>query len=210
MMCTPMAISSVDAQTCCDQMTHSIALICCQHWNIPKPAIIAALQMIQKMKFCLQMNFSNSEACCSSGKEGLPFQGGCQGNGGAPALWIAISIILVKIPHQHGHIVEWSSAISGTVTLLIGFLFMDDTDLITMAPSAAADPNTVVEMMQENISIWCKSLNHTGGTLHPGKCSWHMLACDWRPDGQWAHHTSVTLPGNIQVPDPNGMPVVIE
>ena len=165
MTCMPMAISSIDAQTCCDRMVHSITSICCQCWNIPIEAIISALGTIQKMKFCLQMNYSDSDKHCGGSEQGLPFQGGCQGNGGAPTLWIAVSIILVCMLHEHGHVTEWTSAISKTVTMLISFLFIDDTDLITMAQDAATPPEQVLDMMQDNVSTWHKSSNHMGSTL---------------------------------------------
>ena len=176
MMRTPMAISSVDAQTCCDQMVHSIASICCQCWNAPKAVIISALGTIQKMKFCLWTSCGDSTSHCGGGEEGLPFQGGCQGNGGAPALWVAISVILVHVLHEHGHMMEWTSAISQAVTFLTGFLFVDDTDLVIMGQDASASAEQAAQMMQENVSTWCKSLCHTGGALRPDKCSW-CLAC---------------------------------
>ena len=207
---TPMAIASVDAQTCYDRIVHSIASICCQRWNVPLPAIISALKTIQKMKFYLRTSFGDSEAHYGGGETGLPFQGGCQGNGGAPALWVAVSVILVRILKQHGHVVEWSSAISGTVTTLIGFLYVDDTDLITMAPSALSDPMEVMEMMQDNITTWYKSLNHTGGALHPGKCSWYLLAYDWTDEGKWVYKKKTSLPGDITVPNLQGVPTVID
>ena len=210
MMRTPMAISSVDAQTCCDRMVHSIASICCQRWNAPKAAIISALGTIQKMKFYLRTSCGDSTSCCGGGEEGLPFQGGCQGNGGAPALWVAISVILVRVLREHGHVMEWTSAISQAVTFLMGFLFIDDTDLVIMGQDASASAEQVAQMMQENVSTWCKSLCHTGGALRPDKCSWCLLACDWNSNGQWKHHTKETLPGDICVPNLQGTPELIE
>jgi phosphatidylserine synthase len=127
-------------------MVHSIASICCQHWNIPIEAIISALGTMQKMKFCLQTNHGDSDECCSGIEQGLPFQGRCQGNGGAPALWIAVSIILVCVLCEHEHVTEWTSAISKTVTMLISFLFIDDTPVVLRWRSTLVDLNIGVSM----------------------------------------------------------------
>ena len=207
---TPMAISSVDAQTCYDRMIHSIASICCQRWNVPKEAIISALGTIQKMKFYLRTSFGDSDDYYGGGEVGLPFQGGCQGNGGAPALWIAISVILIRVLKKHGHVVEWKSAISGVVVMLIGFLFVDDTDLIVMAQNTETNPEEVMTMMQHNITEWYQALRHSGGALHPGKCSWYLMAYTWRPCGKWEFHSKESLPGTIVVPALDGTPTIIE
>ena len=207
---TPMAISSVDAQTCYDRMVHSIASICCQRWKVPKEAILAALGTIQKMKFYLRTNFGDSTTYYGGGEQGLPFQGGCQGNGGAPALWVAISVILIRVLREHGHVVEWTSAISQTVTMLIGFLFVDDTDLIVMGEDATASPETIIQRMQDNITTWYNSLNLSGGALRPDKCSWYLLAYHWKPSGQWVYHTAESLPGKLFVPNLEGTPESIQ
>ena len=207
---TPMAISSVNAQTCYDRMIHSIASICCQRWNVPKEAIISALGAIQQMRFYLRTSFGDSEEYYGGGEAGLPFQGGCQGNGGAPALWIAISVILIRVLKEHGHVVEWKSAISGVVVMLIGFLFVDDTDLIVMAQDSDTNAEDVMEMMQHNITEWYQALRHSGGALHPGKCSWYLMAYTWRPCGKWEFHSKESLPGQLVMPALDGTPTVIE
>jgi hypothetical protein len=74
---------------------------------------------IQKMKFYLQTNFGDSTKIYGGNSIGLPFQGGCQGNGAALALWLAVSVILVKMLHQHRHAMEWTNAISGLYLSLI-------------------------------------------------------------------------------------------
>jgi hypothetical protein len=49
----PLAIASVDAQTCYDRMAHSVASIAMQGWQVDPRAIRAMLRPIQRMKYFL-------------------------------------------------------------------------------------------------------------------------------------------------------------
>ena len=62
----------------------------------------------------------------------IPFQGTCQGNGASPAIWLLISIYLVLLMKDEGHVSNIWSPLSGIVLTLVGFLFVDDTDLVVM------------------------------------------------------------------------------
>jgi signal transduction histidine kinase len=72
---TPLAIASVDAQTCYDRMAHSIASIAAQGWQVDPAAIIAMLITIQSMKFFLRTAFGDSTTHFG-GTPTSPFQGG--------------------------------------------------------------------------------------------------------------------------------------
>ena len=100
---------------------------------------------------------------------------------------------------------EWTSSMSQTVVVLIGFLFVNDMDLTVMGQKADSPLEEVVEMMQENVSIWHKSLCHTGGTLHPDKCSWCLLMCEWKPSGDWICSSADSLPGDLFIPNLEGV-----
>jgi hypothetical protein len=93
----PLAIASVDAQTCYDRMAHSVALIAMQGWQVDQRAITAMLLPIQHMKYFLRTAFDNSTTHFG-GFRILPFQGGCQGNKGAPAMWLVVS---TRLCHVH-------------------------------------------------------------------------------------------------------------
>jgi signal transduction histidine kinase len=49
----PLAVASVDAQTCYDRMAHSVASIAMQGWQVDPKAIRAMLRPIQRMKYFL-------------------------------------------------------------------------------------------------------------------------------------------------------------
>jgi hypothetical protein len=132
--CTPIAIASVDAQTCYDRMAHSIASIAAQGWQVDPKAIVVMLLTIQSMKFYLRTAFGDSSTFFG-GPSALPFQGGCQGNKGAPALWLVVSVCLVRLMHKLGLISQLRAAMTATTVAFAGFLFVDDTDLIALSTS---------------------------------------------------------------------------
>ena len=198
---TPLAMSSVDAQTCYDRMVHSVTSICCQRWRVPIWAITSMLTSIQLMKFYIRTGFGDSETYYGGGDGPVPFQGGCQGNGAAPALWLSISAILVMTLKRLGTTTKFRSALSATKTKFIGFLFVDDTDLINLANDPETPAQDVAASMQDNVTIWYKSLQHSGGALHPDKSSWCLLAYRWLDTGAWAFHTKETMQADIEMPD---------
>jgi len=100
---TPGTIIAVDAMQCYDQMAHSIVSMLAQCLTMMIEVIVCLLLMIQLMKFFLCTAFGNSSSHYG-GQRGIPYQGICQGNGGEPGMWLAVSIILVKILCVKGHV----------------------------------------------------------------------------------------------------------
>ena len=63
--------------------------------------------------------------------------------------------------------------------------------------------------MQASALAWQGGLRATGGALKPEKCSWTLVAFQWK-QGQWSYHTKETFPALLQVPGPDGNLVEIE
>ena len=66
------------------------------------------------------------------GNQDITFQGICQGNGASPAIWLLISIYLVLMMKEEGHVSNIRSPMSGIVLTLVDFLFVNDTYLVIM------------------------------------------------------------------------------
>jgi len=89
------------------------------------------------MQIFLHTAFSDSMcAYGSSASNGPAFQGVCQRNGTRPALWLAMSISLIELLHQHGYVSTFSCPISGHSTSLTGMIYVDDCDLLVFLPSS--------------------------------------------------------------------------
>ena len=80
--------------------------------------------------------------------------GSGQGNGLGPALWAVISSCLIELMSREGHGVTWQSALSLTVTALVCFAFVDDTDLAVAAPSVDSTGEELVASAQKALDTW--------------------------------------------------------
>ena len=93
-----------------------------------------------------------------------------QENGLGPSLWALISTILLNMMVSAGHGVRLHSSLTGHVLHVVGFSFVDNTDLFS-----AKDPNSTGEDLLEDfqavLDLWAGALVATGGELSPQK-SW--------------------------------------
>ena len=60
-------------------------------------------------------------------------QGVYQGNGAGPIVWAVISSPLLEILKEDSYSTFFTSPMSGKHIRIIGYIFVDDTDLIQMA-----------------------------------------------------------------------------
>ena len=200
----PASIASVDANTCYDRIAHSIGSIGAQRWGVHPVAVGVMLLTIQSMIFYLRTGFGDSTK--SFGRSGTPFQGACQGNKAAGAIWLGTSSPLVEMMHNRGQATDICTALSLLTLALIGFLFVDDTDLLELAENAQIYPHEIIARTQEKVTTWQGGLRASGGALMPRKCMWGLIAFKWS-NGKWSYDHP---PGEIMVTDLNGNPKAIK
>jgi hypothetical protein len=152
--CIPGAIASVDAESCYDRIAHAAGSLCAQNWDVDPQAIIAMLLTIQRMKYYLRTAFGDSDDFFSSLDDILAYQGSCQGNKGSPAFWLAVSIFLVLMLHRLGHFAQIHLAMSLSLFVTTGFLFVDDTNLTMVAVDQSESPAQVTARMQAAVNAW--------------------------------------------------------
>lgn len=90
---------------------------------------VTMLLAVQKMKFCLCTERSDSKSCCGGGKDGTPFQGVRRGNRAGPATCVAVFVVLVLAFCARGHAAQIRSALSQARIILAGLIFVGDADL---------------------------------------------------------------------------------
>jgi hypothetical protein len=79
--------------------------LCTQSFDVDPRAILTMLLTIQRMKFYLCTAYGgDSNNFFSSLDLLLAFQGSVQGNKGAPALWLIVSVFLVLFLHRLEHV----------------------------------------------------------------------------------------------------------
>jgi hypothetical protein len=137
----PAAITSLDAANCYDRLAHNMTSLACQCLGLQTEMLTCLLLTIQLMNFFLCTAFSDSTSSyggrCSilrpCHSPFLPLQGACQGNGGGPAMFFSICIVLIGMMYVNSHIATIVCAISGLEVHFAGTIFVNDVDLITAA-----------------------------------------------------------------------------
>ena len=92
-----MAIASVDASQCYNQIQHTAASVSCQAWGVPLVALTSLLTTIQAMNIHLCTAYGDTDEAILNNPDD-PFQGVLQGNGASPVIWLAISAIFGVLP----------------------------------------------------------------------------------------------------------------
>ena len=87
---------SADAGNCYDRIHHAIMALVFLALGVPSGAITSMLPSIQLMQFFLRTGWGESESSIG-GNLLKKLHGMCQGNGAAPAAWLVLSTVLIRI-----------------------------------------------------------------------------------------------------------------
>ena len=94
-------------------------------------------------------------------------QGLGQGNGAAPTTWPSSRTPLLNQLREAGHALIFKCNISEEKFHLVGCAFVDDTTLVSVAPSPDWDTDRVVQHSKKGLDIYVGGVRATGGTVHP-------------------------------------------
>ena len=108
-----------------------------------------------------------------SGDEDQLFQGVIQGSSAATALWMIISIFLVRYLCSKNLHSQIATLITKITMPLVALLFADDTDLCVIN-SGSESTEEVVRKAQKLIDAWYNVRRFTGRDLKLSKCYWTM------------------------------------
>jgi len=200
-MRTPLAIISADAGNCYDRIHHAIIALVFRALCMSVGTIAAMLLSIQLMKFYLRTGWGESQRFIG-GDIWRILHGLCQGNGAAPAGWLALSSLLVWIQKRQGYGAKVQSPITRVWLDIMGVLYVDDTDLLIM-DVCLKSPYDLWQQSQDATTSWGKLLLATGGVLKPPKCFYYFLNYEWQDDGSWEMCEMADLPP-LTVPLPDG------
>jgi len=199
-----LVLTLVDCLICYDSIGHAPASLACQCLGAPPSILCTIFQTIQLMKFFLWTAYGNSDRFYSGGTSALLFQGVCQGNGAGPAIWLAMSIVLMDMVRTHGHPVSFRSPISHQPTELLGLLYVDDCNPFA-TDNDGKHIRTTIDQLQQSIGVWQGGLVVTGGALSQKKSSWCLLAM--QPQGKsWSFHTTCSFPASLTIQDSHQQP----
>ncbi len=203
-----LAVASVDCRTCYDSVSHPPASIACQRLGVSPTVLETIFSSIQSMNIFLRTAHGDSSASYNGlSSTGLPFQGVCQGNGAGPALWLATSIPLIESVRRNGQLASFISPITRQHASLVGFLYVDDCDLLAFG-SAAVPHEQVIEALQRNVNLWQGGLRATGSSLSHKKCSWSLLSFQRRGHRRLLRN-EISAPASISIKDHLGTSIPI-
>ena len=76
--------------------------------------------------------------------------------------------------HKQGHIMSLKYPITHEFLKCMGFLFVDDTDLIVIGNEEESGVQ-VCQRQQNEVASWESALKFTGGALKATKCYWYFV-----------------------------------
>ena len=174
-----MCLTSCDLKSCYDRIVHIPAMLASLSMGAPKEALISFFSTLQDVQYYTKTIYGVSEK--TFGGMDKQFrrkpQGSGQGNGAAPQLWAVISTKMFEILHSLNLATLITMPISGTELTLVGFAYIDDSDLFSF--SQTHDVDTTVKQMQEIVDNWELAAKVTGGALAPNKCWWYLIEFEW-------------------------------
>jgi hypothetical protein len=189
-------IMSNDAKGCYDRIAHTVVNLALQRLGIPKPALQSMLATIQEMDHHIRTAFGDSVESYGNNPTQPPPQGILQGSGAGQAGWASIVAVMVKKMRDQGFGYKVWTLIRQRAIALVGFAFVDDTDLIHADHNRMKPTRQLIEEAQEALALWEGLLHATGGALAPEKSYWYLVEVT-RTAGKWTYTRARQQPGDL-------------
>ena len=101
---------------------------------------------------------------------------------------------------EKGHGAKFCSLISGNITHIVGYAFVDDTDLVTFEMfEESITLDDITEKMQDSIDLWEGGLKATGGAIVPEKSWIYPLDFDFDAKGNAQYRKLQDMPYQFTV-----------
>jgi hypothetical protein len=194
------ALCCNDAKACYDRISHNCASLCLQRVGAPEQPILSMFHSIQRLEHHVRTIFGESKTFFQQ-QGSVPLQGVGQGNGAGPQIWALVSTPVLNMLRAQGLGATFTSALTKLSTSLVGFAFVDDTDLVTSGPMMTLEE--VKSRIQESLIAWEGGIRATGGAIEPKKSHWYLVDFDWS-NGEPRYRSVRETNGKLQVRDPTG------
>ena len=128
-----LGLNSSDLEACYDRIIHTAAALGLLRVGISHTKINSMFAVIQNMIHKVRTLFGDS-VITYGGDELQDWrnkpQGVLQGNASGPTIWSLLSSIIFEVLHKRGFAVELCTTISKEVFKLVGFAYVDDSNLL--------------------------------------------------------------------------------
>jgi len=129
----PLAVCSNDAKSCYNRIVLIIAALSLCRLGADKVAIQSMLSTLHGMQHHVRSMYGDSKTSQGCKTWGSPITGIGQGNGAGPQIWAAVNTPLFQILTDNGFLALVVCAISKHCQTIVGFSFVDNTDLCVTA-----------------------------------------------------------------------------
>jgi hypothetical protein len=197
----PGALCSKDLKSCYDRIVHSIASLCLQRQGLQESEVVCMFSTLQNLEHQIRTAYGDSSNSYGSAIWTVPMQGVYQGNGAGPIIWAVISSPLLQIMKEEGFGTFFRTSIMDDKIQLVGYVFVDDTDLVQTGKTGQETAQEVLVQMQAGIDLWGGLIKATGGAFSLKKSRWWLIDFKWNTDGTWSYATNEDNPGVILAED---------
>ena len=190
--------TAVDLRSCYDLVVHSGASLAMQRMGAPEEPIVCMFTTLQGMTHTVKTIYGQSEQSFGGDLYAVqyephdfdslhqPPQGLGQGNGNGPQTWAVVSTPVLEMMRTAGHGASFKLAISGGEIRLVGFAFVDDSDVIQTAATPDTSSWEIADQAQIGLNRFVGGVRATGGDPQPKKCWWYLIEFLWK-DGLWSY-----------------------
>ena len=200
---TSAAMSALDLKSCYDRIAHAPAYLAMRSYGMPAAPVISMFESIQQMKYYTFTSHGMSKKSFGGKEKGYTAcpNGVGQGNGAGPAVWSVVSSKMFEVLRSRGSSSKIVSPLTGSVTDICGFAFVDDTDMI--ATTKNNNELEVTKRMQQIIDEWEAIAKCTGGALVPKKCWSWIISFEWKNDFWSYSNTAGDNSPSMTIKDPD-------
>jgi hypothetical protein len=180
-----------DLKSCYDQIVHSaIASLCLQCQGLQESEVVCMFSTLQNLEHQIRTAYGDSPDSYGGAVWTVPMQGIYQGNCTGPIIWAVISSPLLQIMKEEGLGTFFRMSITDDKIQLVGYAFIDDTDLVQTGKTGQETAQEVLVQMQAGIDLWGGLIKAAGGAFSFKKSRWWLLDFKWNQDGMWSYATN--------------------
>ena len=205
-------LCSNDALQCYDRIVHNVAMLCMRSRGADPVALHSLFSTLQHAEHCVMTGYGPSTPQYGGrhrmAQGLLPIMGILQGNGMGPFVWAIISSVMLTCMLSAGFHASLVAVLTGAVIHLVGYAFVDDTDLVYTAQDNHTRASALLQQFQAAVNYWEGLLRATGGALEPKKTFWYLIDFQWTGT-KWEYLTKEDAPGDITMRLPDSEDTVI-
>ena len=109
-----------------------------------------------------------------------------QDNRDAPDIWEIVSTPLLDFLVDAGHGAVFKFCIPQDSLKMVGYCFVDDSNIIQIAPSPTTQAKYTIKLSQSGLDLFSGAAQKTDGKVSVNKTKWYLLEFKWDATGKWS------------------------